>query len=337
METKPKPDKPLRIIFMGTPDFAVAALDALATSGHEIVCVYTRAPKPKGRGQSVQLSPVHDYAQAHGLCVRHPASLKSAQAQADFANLNADLGVVAAYGLILPKAILDAPRYGCLNIHASLLPRWRGASPIQRAIAAGDPQSGITIMQMDEGLDTGPMIARKAIAIHPRTDARSLHDALAALGSAMIEEAVNRLAQEGGLESEPQDDALSSYAPLLRKAEGRIDWTRPAGEIDRLIRALTPWPGAWTTSPEGKVIKVLEAVPVAVPVDLSAPSPALPTDTALAAAPGTVLNRAGHVVCGGGSVLALLRVQPESAKPMEAGAAINGGRLAVGMRLGVVP
>lgn len=319
-----KAEKPLRIVFMGTPDFAVTALDALATSGHDIICVYTRAPKPKGRGQSLQLSPVHEYAQAHGLPVRHPGSLKSDAAQAEFANLHADLGVVAAYGLILPRAVLDAPRYGCLNIHASLLPRWRGASPIQRAIAAGDAQTGITLMQMDTGLDTGPMVAKKALTIHPRTDATGLHDALAALGAAMIEEAVNRLAREGGLEAEPQDDALSTYAPLLKKDEGWIDWdARTAEEIDRLVRAFTPWPGAWTTLPGGKTLKILEAIPAQENISV-------PPGTA----PGTILDRAGNVACGGGGVLTLLRVQPESGKPMDARSAINGGHLAVGARLG---
>ncbi len=303
----------MRIVFMGTPDFSVPALEALAADGHEIACVYTRAPKPKGRGQKVALSPVHAYAQQAGWPVRTPRTLRNVPEQEDFAALKADVAVVAAYGLLLPKPVLEAPRYGCLNLHASLLPRWRGASPIQRAILAGDAQTGITIMQMDEGLDTGPMIAPRSVRISEKSTAASLHDALAALGGAMIAETLRRLETDGRLESEPQDDSQTTYAPLLTKEEGRIDWSAPAGLIDRQVRAFTPWPGAWTRA-KGRTLKILEAEPGED--RMGAP--------ALQAPPGTVLDRAGHVACGGGSVLRLVRLQPDSARPMDAAAALNG-------------
>lgn len=312
---------PLRIVFMGTPDFAVAALDALATSAHRVVAAYTRAPKPRGRGQSLQPSPVQVYAQARNIPVYHPRTLKSPEVQAEFAALRPDVAVVAAYGLILPPAILDAPRYGCLNVHASLLPRWRGAAPIQRALLAADTATGISIMQMDAGLDTGPVIASRPLAIHPHTTAASLHDALAALGAAMIEETVDRLAREGGLEADAQDDSLATYAPMLRKEEGRIDWSRPAEEIDRQVRAFTPWPSAWTPTARGKTLKILGCVPE---------REAAPDGTA----PGTVLDRSGRVVCGAGSVLRLERVQPDSARAMDVSSAVNGGHLRIGERLG---
>ncbi|HRC25926.1 MAG TPA: methionyl-tRNA formyltransferase, partial [Alphaproteobacteria bacterium] len=248
----------MRIVFMGTPDFSVPALEAVAADGHEIACVYTRAPKPKGRGQRLALSPVHTYAQQAGWPVRTPRTLRNVAEQENFAALKADVAVVAAYGLLLPKPVLEAPRYGCLNVHASLLPRWRGASPIQRAILAGDVQTGITIMQMDEGLDTGPMIARRSVRISEKSTAASLHDALAALGGAMIAETLHRLETDGQLKSEPQDGAQTTYAPLLTKEEGRIDWSAPAGLIDRQVRAFTPWPGAWGRA-KGRTLKILEA------------------------------------------------------------------------------
>lgn len=305
----------MRIVFMGTPDFSLAALEALVSSGHDIPCVYTRAPKPKGRGQKLATSPIYDYAQAHGIDIRHPRTLRTPQAQEEFAALKADVAVVAAYGLLLPRAVLEAPKYGCLNIHASLLPRWRGASPIQRAIAAGDLETGITIMQMDEGMDTGPMIARRALPIRDKTTAASLHDALAALGAAMIVEVIHRLAQDGRLDSEPQEESLATYAPLLTKDEGRIDWSQPARVIDRKIRAFTPWPGAWSRIPSGKILKILEAERL---------------DETTHAPPGTLIDRTGRVACGEGDILRLIRVQPESARAMDLAAALNGGYAEVG-------
>lgn len=310
----------LRIVFMGTPDFAVPALEALADSGHEVIAAYSQPPRPKGRGHQVQPSPVHNRAAALGIPVHTPLSLKKdEQAQADFAAMDPDVAVVAAYGLILPTAVLEIPRYGCLNIHASLLPRWRGASPIQHAIWKGDGQTGITIMQMQQGLDTGPMIEKKAVNIRPQTTAQSLHDELAALGAAMIVEVINRLGAEGRMESEPQDNALSTYAPLLTKEDGRIDWSTPAAEIDRQIRALNPWPGVWTAINGGKRIKILE-------VEL--------VSEAFTAAPGMLTDHIGHVACGGDTGLRLTRVQPENARAMDGVSAINGGYLKAGQVLG---
>ncbi|MGB4107580.1 MAG: methionyl-tRNA formyltransferase [Alphaproteobacteria bacterium] len=297
----------LRIVFMGTPDFAVPALKALHESGHEIIAVYSQPPRPKGRGQQVQKSPVHVCAEENGIPVFHPKSLKSAEAQDEFKKLNADVAVVAAYGLILPKAVLDAPKYGCINIHASLLPRWRGASPIQHAIWSGDSETGISLMQMDEGLDTGPVIAMERVAITDKTTSSSLHDELATLGGKMIVNTVNDLAKTGALKSTKQDDD-STYAPMLKKENGRINWTLSAAMIDRQVRALNPWPGAWAEF-EGKRIRILAA-------ELS---PAKGN-------PGEILDRKGYI----GHGLKILKVQPEGKNAMDFTAAVNGGYLKVG-------
>ena len=232
----------MRLIFMGTPDFSVAALDALVAAGHEILCVYSQPPRPAGRGKKPRPSPVQARAEALGLPVRHPVSLKGAEAQADFAALGADLAVVVAYGLILPQAVLAAPARGCLNIHASLLPRWRGAAPIQRAIMAGDAETGVCIMQMEAGLDTGPVLLRESLAIGPEDTAGDLHDRLAGLGAELI---VAALAELDGLRPEAQPEAGVTYAAKIDKAEAKIDWSRSAAEIDRQIRGLSPFPGAW--------------------------------------------------------------------------------------------
>jgi len=233
-----------RIAYMGTPDFSVAALAALIEAGHEVACVYSQPPRPAGRGKKDRPSPVHEFAAERGIEVRHPETLRDEAEQAAFAALDLDLAVVAAYGLILPKAILEAPRHGCLNIHASLLPRWRGAAPIQRAILAGDRISGVTIMRMDEGLDTGPMLLRESVTIGPKTNAGRLHDDLAAMGARMIVEALAKL-EAGKLEETPQPEEGVTYAAKIDKAETRIDWSRPAAEIERQLRAFAPLPGAW--------------------------------------------------------------------------------------------
>jgi methionyl-tRNA formyltransferase len=302
--------RPLRIIFMGTPDFAVSALRALDESMHEVVYVYTQPPRPKGRGHKLQPSPVQLYAQDQGIKVRTPSSLKNKEAQADFASIKADVAIVAAYGLILPKPVLDAPRHGCLNIHASLLPRWRGASPIQRAIWAGDAETGVTIMQMDEGLDTGGMIAAQKIRITDKTTASSLHNELSLMGANMVLDAAAALASGKTLEVTPQDDAQSTYAPLLTKEDGRIDWHKNAAEIDRQIRALNPWPGTFTES-----FKIKNAVH---------------SSNTTTEKPGTLLDKSGHIACGDGSVLRLLSLQPAGKKPMDVASALNGGYIAVG-------
>lgn len=245
----------MRIVFMGTPDFSVPVLDALVDAGHDIAAVYCQPPRPAGRGKKERPTPVHLRAEALGLDVRHPKSLRSDDAQAEFAALNADVAVVVAYGLILPQAILDAPKQGCLNIHASLLPRWRGAAPIHRAIMAGDPETGICIMQMDAGLDTGPVLLREATPIRDTETTGALHDRLSAMGAALIVQALEHLPE---LTAVAQPEAGITYADKIDKSEAHIDWTQPATQVDRLIRGLSPFPGAWTTL-NGARLKVLES------------------------------------------------------------------------------
>jgi methionyl-tRNA formyltransferase len=291
----------MRVVFMGTPDFAVRALDALIAAGHEIACVYTQPPRPAGRGKQDRLTPVHARAQERGLEVRHPASLRGAEAVAEFAALNADVAVVVAYGLILPQAVLDAPGLGCLNIHASLLPRWRGAAPIQRAIMAGDAETGVCIMQMQAGLDTGPVLAREVTGIGPEDTAAGLHDRLAALGAGLI---VATLARLPDLVPEAQPEAGVTYAAKIDKAEARVDWSRPAAEVDRQIRGLSPFPGAWCEV-AGERVKLL--------------------GSRLAegrGAPGQVLE-GWTIACGTGAV-EITRVQREGKRPLAAAEALRG-------------
>jgi methionyl-tRNA formyltransferase len=233
--------EPLRIVFAGTPEFAAEHLKALLASPHEIVAVYTQPDRPAGRGQKLMPSPVKQLALENGLQVLQPPTLRDAQAQAELAALKPDLMVVVAYGLILPQVVLDIPRLGCINSHASLLPRWRGAAPIQRAVQAGDAESGVTVMQMEAGLDTGPMLLKVRTPITADDTGGSLHDRLAELGPPAVIEAIAGLAS-GTLMGEVQDDALANYAHKLNKEEARIDWSRPAIDLERLIRAFNPWP-----------------------------------------------------------------------------------------------
>ena len=240
---------------MGTPEFSVPVLDALVEAGHEIAAVYCQPPRPAGRGKKERPTPVHARAIELGLDVRHPVSLKGAAEQAEFATLNADAAVVVAYGLILPQAILDAPKYGCLNIHASLLPRWRGAAPIHRAIMSGDSESGVCIMQMEAGLDTGPVLLREATAIGEEETTAQLHDRLSAMGAALVVDALSRLAD---LTADPQPEAGVTYATKIDKSEARIDWSETAEEVDRKIRGLSPFPGAWCEF-DGERLKLLSS------------------------------------------------------------------------------
>lgn len=292
----------MRVVFMGTPEFSVPVLDALVTAGHEVVCVYCQPPRPAGRGKKDRPSPVQQRAEALGLPVRHPVSLKTPETQADFAALDADVAVVVAYGLILPQAVLDAPRFGCLNIHASLLPRWRGAAPIHRAIMAGDTETGICIMQMDAGLDTGPVRKTSRIPIGPDETTATLHDRLSALG------AVEVVAVLGNLDAYPpvaQPVEGITYADKIDKAEARVDWTRPAHEVDRQIRGLSPFPGAWTVH-DGTRIKLLSS--------------------RLAdgkGAPGTVRLDPLRVTCGTGAV-ELIRLQRAGKAVQSASQFLNG-------------
>lgn len=296
----------LRIVFMGTPDFSVPALVALAEAGHDIAAVYTQPPRPSGRGQQVHKSAVHRRAGEMGIPVFTPQSLKKDKAaQEAFAALQPDIAVIVAYGLILPAAVLKAPRHGCLNIHASLLPRWRGAAPIQRAILAGDRESGVCIMQMEEGLDTGPVLKRGIVPISDRTTAPGLHDDLAALGARLIVETLDDIASGHPPPPQIQSNDGVTYAAMLSRQDGRIDWTRPATEIERQLRALSPWPGVWFEA-GGKTVKLLEA-----------------RVTGGKGTPGTILDKSMTVACGTGA-LVLSRLQPADRKPMDGTSFING-------------
>jgi methionyl-tRNA formyltransferase len=244
----------MRIIFMGSPSFAVPALDALVAAGHEVVCAYTQPPRPAGRGKALQPTPVERRARELGIAVRSPRTLRSDEEQAAFAALGADVSIVAAYGLILPQPVLDAPRLGCVNLHASLLPRWRGAAPVQRAIMAGDAITGITLMQMEAGLDTGPMLMVHEISIDEK-NATQLTEELGVLGAAM---AVEWLSDPAGYPPVPQPEEGVTYAAKVSKDEARIDWSRPAVEIQRQVQGLAPFPGAWFVA-NGERIKLLDA------------------------------------------------------------------------------
>jgi methionyl-tRNA formyltransferase len=277
----------MRVVFMGSPDFSVPVLDALVAAGHDIAAVYCQPPRPAGRGKKETPTPVHQRAMALGLPVRHPISLKNADAQADFAALNADVAVVVAYGLILPQAVLDAPKRGCLNIHASLLPRWRGAAPIHRAIMAGDAATGICIMQMEAGLDTGPVLLRQETPIGATETTGHLHDRLSRMGAHLIVAALDQIAD---LTPQPQPQDGITYATKIDKSEAAVDWTQPATQVDRQIRALSPFPGAWIDH-DGQRIKLLAS--------------RLADGKGV---PGEVLDDALTVACGTGAVQ-LLRLQ----------------------------
>ncbi len=295
---------------MGTPDFAVPTLEALVHAAHEVVCVYTQPPRKAGRGKKLQPTPVHQAAERLGIEVRHPASLKSQEEKDAFAALDADVGVVAAYGLILPQAVLDAPTHGCLNVHASILPRWRGAAPIQRAILAGDPGTGVTIMQMEAGLDTGPMLATIRTPIGDKT-AGDLTEELADKGAQLMVGTLRELSKHIPV---AQDDAQATHAPKIDKAEARIDWSQDAAQVERQVRAFTPWPGAFFEF-EGDRVKVLAA-------EVAEGS----------GAPGTVLDDALTVACGTGA-LRLARVQRAGKPAMDVADFQRGRAIAQGSQL----
>jgi methionyl-tRNA formyltransferase len=303
----------LRLIFMGTPDFSVPALAALLKAGHQIAAVYSQPPRPAGRGHKEQLSPVHAFAASNGIEVRTPKSLKNPEAQAEFASFKADAAIVVAYGLILSKAILEAPRLGCFNIHASLLPRWRGAAPIQRAIEAGDAETGVAIMQMDEGLDTGDMLLVERLSIGESMNAGELHDALSEMGARLIVEALTRL-EAGNLPPTRQPEEGVTYAKKLGKEEGRIDWSLPATTLARRIRAFTPWPGVWCLR-DGERLKILKAEAVEGKGE-----------------PGRLLDDHLTVACSEGA-LRLLVVQRAGGAVTEAGAYLRGHPLPSGQSL----
>ncbi|MFH5925149.1 methionyl-tRNA formyltransferase [Roseomonas xinghualingensis] len=303
----------MRLAFMGSPAFSVPALRALHAAGHEIAAVYAQPPRPAGRGQRETPCPVHQAALELGLPVRTPARVRRDTAEHEaFAALDLDAAVVVAYGLILPKPMLDAPRRGCLNIHASLLPRWRGAAPIHAAVLAGDAETGITIMRMDEGLDTGPMLLREATPIGPRDTTPEVHDRLSAMGARLILRAL-----EEDPPATPQPEEGTTYAPKLGKEDGRLDWTQPAEALDRRIRAMSPWPGAFTAL-NGEPLRVLSAEP--------APGRQAP--------PGTVLDDTLLVACGEGTALRLTRIQKPGRAAMDSAAFLRGTRAPPGTVLG---
>jgi methionyl-tRNA formyltransferase len=303
----------LRLVFMGTPDFAMPALKALLASPHSVIAAYAQPPRPAGRGLALAKSPVQRLAEANDIPVFTPVHFKDAETQAEFSGHRADAAVVAAYGLILPEAILAAPRFGCINIHASLLPRWRGAAPIARAILAGDSETGITLMRMEKGLDTGPILAQERVAITPADNAGTLHDRLAELGALMIVPALDALAK-GKLIARLQDEARATLAPKISKADAEIHWREPADAVARKVRAFSPAPGAWTVW-KGTRLRVLAGTVIEGK-----------------GAPGEALDNQLGVACGKGAYR-ITRLQREGKAPLEAGAFLRGAPVAKGERL----
>jgi methionyl-tRNA formyltransferase len=303
----------LRLAFMGTPDFAVPTLAELIAQGHDIAAVYSQPPRPKGRGMALEPGPVHKFALDHKLPVRTPLSLKGADEQAAFAALDLDAAVVVAYGLLLPKPILDAPRLGCFNLHGSLLPRWRGAAPIQRAVMAGDDQTGVMVMRMEEGLDTGPVLMAERVAVGRKTSG-DLAAELSRLGADLMVRALGAL-ERGGVAPVPQSEEGVTYAKKILKDEARIDWSKSAREIDCLVRGLSPSPGAFTEV-KGERLKILYAMPVADRGE-----------------PGEVITDDLVVGCGEGA-LKLLKVQRAGGKAMEAREMLKGFALPPGTVFG---
>jgi methionyl-tRNA formyltransferase len=305
----------LRIIFMGTPQYAVPALQAICRAGHDVVAVYSQPPRPSGRGHNIVKSAVHQAAESLGIPVFTPTSLRSEDIQKEFAGLNADVAVVVVYGLMLPKAILDAPKNGCINIHASLLPRWRGAAPIQRAMLAGDKDTGVTIMKMDEGLDTGDMLLQEIIPITTSSTSEEIHDRLFDIGSELIVEVLHDL-EIGALDPQSQPSDGATYAAKLTKDEGLLDWNLSADELERKIRALNPWPGVWFDY-KGERIRVLEAEVAHLQVEGKV---------------GEILDEQLTVACGKYS-LRLLKVQKAGGRALQAREFLNGTPMSIGDRL----
>jgi methionyl-tRNA formyltransferase len=312
--------KPLRIAFMGSPSIALGVLEALIAAGHEIACVYSQPPRPAGRGQKLTPTPVHAFAEARGLNVRTPKSLKKAEEQDAFAALNLDAAVVVAYGLILPQPVLDAPRLGCLNMHASILPRWRGAAPIQRAIMAGDTETGIDAMMMEAGLDTGPVLDSVRTPITPEDTAGTLHDRLASLAAELAPRALASLA-DGSRKPVPQIEDGMIYAAKITADDQRIDWSKPAAEVDCRIRGLAPAPGAWCEADLGQGPVRLKLL-FSELINLWNPVP-----------PGTLLDDQLAVACGDGRAVRLVKLQKPGGKPLDARDFLAGTPLAAGTTL----
>jgi len=308
----------MRLAFLGTPEFSVACLAELVAAGHEIACVYSQPPAPRGRGQDLRPSPVHAFAERLGLPVRTPASMKTAEEIAAFQALELDAAVVVAFGQILVRAVLEAPRLGCFNLHASLLPRWRGAAPIQRAIMAGDAVTGVQVMRMSEGLDEGPVLMSEQVRIGPLDTAGSLHDRLAAVGARLLPVALGAIERGAAVETPQPADGVT-YAKKIKSAEARIDWTRPAAEVDRHVRGLSPFPGAWFEAPSDKG-------PVRVKALLSR------VEEAPKAPPGTALDDGLLIACGEGAVR-LLKAQREGKGAQDAEVFVRGFPVPAGTTL----
>ena len=308
----------MKIIFAGTPDFALTALDALLSSQHEVVAVYTQPDRPAGRGRKLRVSPVKKCAQKNNIPVFQPTSLKKEEDRFVLAGLQAELMVVVAYGLILPEEVLHIPKYGCINIHASLLPRWRGAAPIQRSILAGDRETGVTIMQMDVGLDTGGMLTRAICPIESEDTSQTLHDKLARIGGKALLDTIEKI-QNGTLTSEPQDEQFSNYASKIEKSEATLDWTLSAQELEYKVRAFNPWPVAQTSLGD-KVLRIwlAKALETEIPENNKA-------GTVPDIIPGTVVHadKKGIDVAAGKGTLRLLEVQLPGGKPISASAFLN--------------
>jgi len=303
----------LRIGFMGTPDFVLPLVDALKNSSHDLVCIYTQPPREAGRKRQLKNTAVHDYALAHDIPVFHPANFKDEADIARFKEHDLDVAIVAAYGMLLPQVILDTPKQGCINIHPSLLPRWRGPSPIQYAIWKGDSETGVSVMSLEAAMDAGPILAQEKIEISGR-DFTQMNEMLWARGVENLMDVLKGLSESGSLNSRPQAQEGVTYCKLLKKEDGQIDWAQTAQEIDCQIRGLNPWPGTWCLDKDGKRLKILKAFVLDETTDHGE---------------GTILEN-GKICCGGNTVLQLSFIQPENKKPMDVKACVNGGYLNVG-------
>jgi methionyl-tRNA formyltransferase len=302
---------PIRLVFMGTPEFSVPVLEALHAAGHQIACVYSQPPRPAGRGMELRKSPVQEKAESLGIPVRTPVSLKGAEEQSSFSELLPNAAVVVAYGLLLPEAVLNAPGFGCWNVHASLLPRWRGAAPIQRAIMAGDAETGVTIMRMEKGLDTGPVALAEKLAIGPDETASELHDRLSIVGAALMVEAVDRL-ERGLIQTTPQPEIGIAYAAKIDKAEARVNWNQPAREIHDQIRGLSPFPGAWCEmelAGKRERVKLLKS-----------------KREEAVAEPGALIGPGLTIACGTDAVK-IMRLQRAGKQPVDADEFLRGAKL----------
>lgn len=306
--------KKLRIAFMGTPDFVVPIVQSLIEGPHDLVCVYTQPPREKGRRKKLEKTPVHIVAEKAGIEVRHPANFKADEDIKAFQDLNLDAAVVAAYGMLLPSPILEAPKQGCINIHPSLLPRWRGPSPVQYAIWKGDKETGVSVMSLEKAMDTGAIIAQEKHLVSGEETFGTLNQALWDKGKNLLSKCLDDLAQTGELKNTPQSEAGVTYCKLFTKEQGHIDWNQPAEDIDRQIRALNPWPGTWCLEGNGKRFKILSA---SVLKEESSKNL------------GDVLE-GGRIICGSGTVLQLNKIQPENKKSMDIKSALNGGHLTIG-------